>query len=260
MSEDFRCTVADAVLTVTIDRPQRMNAFGIRAARELAGIIDDADADPAVRVVVITGEGRAFCTGADLAGEKAEPQEALDAVNAYVRAIVGASIPVVAKVNGPCAGMAVGLALAADLSFVAEDAYFLLPFVGIGLLPDAGTTALVPAAIGRTRALGMALLGERLYGPEALRAGMVTSVHPPGELDDAVAAAAAKLASGPREAIAATKRALNAATLAGLDEALRRETAEQVHLLRTDDHREGVAAMLGKRPPSFAHRDERSPA
>lgn len=251
MSEDFRRTVDGAVLTVTIDRPQRMNAFGIRAARELAGIIGEADADPAVRVVVITGEGRAFCTGADLAGEQAEPQEALEAVNAYVRAIVGASIPVIAQVNGPCAGMAVGLALAADLTFVAESAYFLLPFVGIGLLPDAGTTALVPAAIGRTRAMGLALLGERLYGPQALAAGMVTAVHPDAELDDAVAAAAAKLASGPREAIAATKRALNASTLAGLDEALRRETEAQVVLLETDDHREGVDAMLSKRPARF---------
>ncbi|BDH59798.1 enoyl-CoA hydratase-related protein [Tsukamurella sp. PLM1] len=252
MSEDLRTTKDDGVLTVTITRPQRMNAFGIAAARELAGIIAAADADPAVRVVVITGEGKAFCTGADLAGEPAAPEEALEAVNSYVRAIVGASIPVLAKVNGPCAGMAVGLALAADLVFAAEDAYFLLPFVGIGLLPDAGTTALVPAAIGRTRAMGMALLGERLYAPEALRAGMLTSVRPAAELDGAVAAAAARLASGPREAIAATKRAVNASTLAGLDDALRRETESQVILLETDDHREGVDAMLSKRPANFA--------
>lgn len=251
MSEDFRRTVEGGVLTVTIDRPQRMNAFGIRAAWELARIIEEADADAAIRVVVVTGEGRAFSTGADLAGEAAEPQEALEAVNAYIRAIVGASIPVIAKVNGPCAGMAVGLALSADLTLVADTAYFLLPFVGIGLLPDAGTTALVPAAIGRTRAMGMALLGNRIYGPEALAAGMVTAVHPAEELDGAVAAAAAKLAAGPREAIAATKLAVNASTLAGLDDALRRETESQVILLKTDDHREGVDAMLGKRPARF---------
>ncbi|WP_336672033.1 enoyl-CoA hydratase-related protein [Tsukamurella sp. USMM236] len=251
MSEDFRRVAEGGVLTVTIDRPQRMNAFGIRAAWELARIIEEADADPAIRVVVVTGEGRAFSTGADLAGEAAEPQEALEAVNAYIRAIVGASIPVIAKVNGPCAGMAVGLALSADLTFVADTAYFLLPFVGIGLLPDAGTTALVPAAIGRTRAMGMALLGDRVYGPQALAAGMVTAVHPAEELDGAVAAAAAKLASGPREAIAATKRAVNASTLAGLDDALRRETESQVILLKTEDHREGVDAMLNKRPARF---------
>ncbi|MET9326159.1 enoyl-CoA hydratase-related protein [Tsukamurella sp. NPDC003166] len=252
MSEDFLRTVESGVLTITIARPQRMNAFGVRAAWDLARFISEADADPGIRVVIITGEGKAFCTGADLAGEAAEPQEALDAVNAYVRAIVAASIPVIAKVNGPCAGMAVGLALAADLTFVADTAYFLLPFVGIGLVPDAGTTALVPAAIGRTRAMGMALLGERVYGPEALAAGMVTAVRPAEELDGAVAAAAAKLASGPREAIAATKRAMNASTLAGLDDALRRETDDQVVLLQTDDHKEGVAAMLGKRAARFA--------
>ncbi|TWS17677.1 enoyl-CoA hydratase [Tsukamurella asaccharolytica] len=229
-----------------------MNAFGIRAAWELARIIGEADADAAIRVIVVTGEGRAFSTGVDLAGEAVGPRESLEAVNAYVRAIVEASIPVIAKVNGPCAGMAVGLALSADLTFVADTAYFLLPFIGIGLQPDAGTTALVPAAIGRSRAMGMALLGDRMYGAEALAAGMVTAVHPAEELDDAVAAAAAKLASGPREAIAATKRAVNASTLAGLDDALRRETESQVVLLESDDYREGVDAMLNKRPARFA--------
>ncbi|WP_231703185.1 enoyl-CoA hydratase-related protein [Tsukamurella asaccharolytica] len=251
-NEDFRRDLSGGVLTVTIDRPQRMNAFGIRAAWELARIIGEADADAAIRVIVVTGEGRAFSTGVDLAGEAVGPRESLEAVNAYVRAIVEASIPVIAKVNGPCAGMAVGLALSADLTFVADTAYFLLPFIGIGLQPDAGTTALVPAAIGRSRAMGMALLGDRMYGAEALAAGMVTAVHPAEELDDAVAAAAAKLASGPREAIAATKRAVNASTLAGLDDALRRETESQVVLLESDDYREGVDAMLNKRPARFA--------
>lgn len=253
MTDDLLRSLEAGVLTITINRPQRMNAFGVRASRELAALINEADADPAVRVVVITGEGRAFCTGADLAGEPATPEEALESVNSYVRAIVSASIPVIAKVNGPCAGMAVGLALSCDLVFAADSAYFLLPFVGIGLMPDAGTTALVPGVVGRTRAMGMALLGERIYGPEALAAGMITAVRAASELDGAVASAAAKLASGPREAIAATKRAVNASTLAGLDDALRREADDQMVLLRTDDHREGVAAMLGKRVPQFEH-------
>ncbi|WP_019201564.1 enoyl-CoA hydratase-related protein [Tsukamurella sp. 1534] len=252
MSEDLLRSVDSGVLTITINRPQRMNAFGVSASRELAALITEADADPGIRVVVITGQGRAFCTGADLAGEPATPQEALDSVNSYVRAIASASIPVIAEVNGPCAGMAVGLALACDLVFMAEDAYFLLPFVGIGLIPDAGTTALVPGVVGRTRAMGMALLGNRVYGPEALASGMVTAVHPDAELDGAVADAAAQLAAGPRDAIAATKRAVNAATLDRLDGALQRETAAQVELLESDDHREGVAAMLGKRRPAFA--------
>lgn len=251
MSDDLLRSVSGGILTVTINRPQRMNAFGVGVSRELADVITDADADPAIRVVVITGEGKAFCTGADLAGEPATPQEAMDSVNSYVRAIAAASIPVLAKVNGPCAGMAVGLALASDLIFMADTAYFLLPFVGIGLMPDAGTTALVPAAVGRTRAMGMALLGNRVYGPEALATGMVTAVLPAAELDGAVAAAAAKLASGPRAAIAATKRAINAATLTQLEGALDRETAVQVGLLESDDYREGAAAMLGKRAPEF---------
>lgn len=252
MSEDLLRSVDGGVLTVTINRPQRMNAFGVGASRELAGIINDADADPDVRVVVITGEGKAFCTGADLAGEPASPQEAMDAVNSYIRAIAAASIPVIAKVNGPCAGMAVGLALASDLIFMADTAYFLLPFVGIGLIPDAGTSALVPGVIGRTRAMGMALLGNRVYGPEALASGMVTAVLPAQALDDAVAAAATQLAHGPKDAIAQTKRAINATTLAQLEDALDRETAVQVDLLQSDDYREGVAAMLGKRRPEFA--------
>lgn len=252
MTGDLLRAVEGAVLTVTINRPRRMNAFGVEVARELAGIIAAADADPAIRVVVITGEGKAFGTGADLAADRVPPEEALEAVNSYIRAIASASIPVIAKVNGPCAGMAVGLALACDLTFAADTAYFLLPFVGIGLLPDAGTTLLVPAVLGRTRAMGMALLGERIYAPEAYRAGMLTAVHPASELDDAVAAAAAQLTAGAREAIAATKRALNASTLAGLDDALRREADEQVVLLKSDDFREGVMAMLGKRAARFS--------
>ncbi|GAB3133541.1 enoyl-CoA hydratase [Tsukamurella serpentis] len=252
MSEDLLRSVDAGVLTVTINRPQRMNAFGVTAAAELAGIIAGADADPQIRVVVITGAGRAFCTGADLAGEPAAPERAMDAVNSYVRAIADASIPVIAKVNGPCAGMAVGLALACDVIFAAEEAYFLLPFVGIGLMPDAGTTALVPAAVGRVRAMGMALLGERVRAADALTAGMVTAVVPAERLDHAVAAVAAGLAAGPREAIAATKRGVNAATLGGLDGALRRETEQQVNLLQTPDHREGVDALLSKRPARFA--------
>lgn len=251
MSAVFDPARAAGVLTVTIRRPDRMNAFGPGAARELAALVTAAGTDPHVNAVVITGEGRAFSTGADLSGEAIDPAESLEAVNSYIRAIVAAPVPVIAKVNGPCAGMAVGLALACDLIFVAEDAYFLLPFVGIGLLPDAGTTALVPAVIGRSRAMGMALLGERLYGAQAFAAGMVTAVTPAPELDDAVAAAAARIANGPREAILATKSAMNAATLAELDAALAREATAQVRLLRTADHREGVAAMLAKRPAVF---------
>ncbi|GAA4388028.1 enoyl-CoA hydratase [Tsukamurella soli] len=250
-NDDLRVEIHAGAMTVTFTRPERLNAFGAATSARLAELIRAAGDDPRVRCVVITGEGRAFCTGADLSGPAIAPAAAMEAVNSYVRAIAAAPIPVVAKVNGPCAGMAVGLALACDIVIAAESSYFLLPFVGIGLMPDAGTTALVPAGVGRMRALGMALLGDRVCAAAALAQGMITRVCADGALDAEVDGVVERLASGPQQAIRATKRAINAATLGELGPSLDRETSDQIVLLGTDDHREGVAAMLGKRKAVF---------
>ncbi len=175
----------------------------------------------------------------------------MDVANAAVRAIVEVPVPVVAAVNGPAAGVGVSLALAADLTYAAESAYFLLAFVGIGLMPDGGASLLVPAAIGRARAAEMALLGERVAAVDADRVGLVSRTLPDVELAEHARAVAARLASGPRRALELTKRSLNAVTLDALDRALEREKEGQAELLGSADFAEGAAAMLQKRRPRF---------
>ncbi|WFR72582.1 enoyl-CoA hydratase-related protein [Prescottella defluvii] len=252
--EGLRRQLRDAVLELTISRTERMNAVDMATMRALGEAIRGAGRDPAVRSILITGAGSAFCTGADLAATAADPVDpsvVMDVANDVIRAIVEVPVPVVAAVNGPAAGVGVSLALAADLAYAAESAYFLLSFVRIGLTPDGGSSLLVPAAIGRAKAAEMALLGERVSAADADRIGLVARTVADAELAAHARAAAVRLASGPRRALELTKRSLNAATLAALDEALELEKAGQAELLASADFAEGAAAMLQKRPPRF---------
>ncbi|MGF7123017.1 enoyl-CoA hydratase [Rhodococcus sp. AG1013] len=246
--------LCDSVLELTIARPQRMNAVDMPTMRDLGAAIRAAGRDPDVRSILITGAGSAFCTGADLAAtvsDPADPEIIMDVANEVIRAIVEVPVPVVAAVNGPAAGVGVSMALAADLTYAADSAYFLLAFVGIGLMPDGGSSVLVPAAIGRAKAAEMALLGERVPAADADRLGLVSRTLPDDELVAHARAVAARLASGPRRALELTKRALAAGTLAVLDDALEREKAGQSELLASADFAEGAAAMLQKRRPQF---------
>ncbi|GAA3164384.1 hypothetical protein GCM10020255_049140 [Rhodococcus baikonurensis] len=173
----FRSEITDGVLRLTFDRPKRMNAIDLPTMSAFAAAVRDGGADPAVRTIVITGSGRAFCTGADLAAaavNPADPKVVMDAATSLIRAVTSAPVPVIAAVNGPAAGVGVSIALAADLTYAASSAYFLLSFVNIGLMPDGGASALVPAAIGRARAAEMALLGERVSADDAERFGLVS--------------------------------------------------------------------------------------
>ncbi|WP_137726288.1 enoyl-CoA hydratase [Prescottella subtropica] len=254
MSTTMRRVLRDAVLELTIDRPERMNAVDMATMRELTDAIRDAGDDPAVRAVLLTGAGTAFCTGADLAAMAENPSDpglVMDVANDAIRAIVTAPVPVVAAVNGPAAGIGVSLALAADLTFAAQRAYFLLAFTRIGLMPDGGTSLLVPAAIGRAKAAELALLGERVSAADADRIGLISRTLPDDELAGHARAVAARLAAGPRRALELTKRALNAVTLDALDRALEREHRGQAELLASADFAEGAAAMLQKRPPQI---------
>jgi enoyl-CoA hydratase len=223
-------------------------------ADRLAGLLEEATSRDDVRVVVLTGTGPAFSTGADISGEAAHEQldgTALDRANRIIRAIVRLDKPVVAAVNGIAAGVGCSAALAADVVVAAESAAFLLAFARVGLMPDGGATATVAASIGRARAMRMGLLAEPLSAQEAYDAGLVTHVAPDADFPDTVARIVRRLASGPPLALAATKRAVNAATLAELDPALEREKVGQTLLLRTDDAAEGVAAFRDKRKPVF---------
>ncbi|WP_206518074.1 enoyl-CoA hydratase [Rhodococcus sp. X156] len=252
------------VLRLTIDRPERMNALDGPTALALADALTKDAVQPDVRVVVIAGTGGAFCTGADvLAIASAEPpanqaeadaraQQTMDTANRLVRAIIELPLPVVAAVNGPAAGLGVSLALACDLVYAAEEAYFLLAFANVGLMPDGGASLLVPAALGRARANAMALLAEPMTAEHACATGLINEVLPAAELAERVDKVARRLARGPRRALELTKRALTASTLALLEDALERESVGQRELLGSPDFAEGIAAVLEHRRTRFA--------
>jgi enoyl-CoA hydratase len=244
----------DGVLRLRFDRPEVFNAFSDEMAQAFAGELEAADHREDVRVVVITGTGAAFSAGADISQGAAFDEETMPTANRMVRAVVGCDKPVVAAVNGIAAGIGCSLALAADLQVTAESASFLLAFTRIGLMPDGGSSATVAAAVGRARAMRMALLAEPLAAQEAYDAGLVTHLVADDALEASVDRIARRLASGPPLSYAATKRAINAATLADLEGVLEREKAGQELLFRTADAAEGVSAFVGRRRPEFRGR------
>jgi enoyl-CoA hydratase len=250
----------DGVARLIIDRPQVHNALDRPAMELLGDVLEQLADDASVRCVVLTGSGRAFCAGADLAAGRAEDlddapgggaEQMLAAVGRVITLLTTLPIPVIAALRGPAAGVGASLALAADLVVASEDAYFLFPFTGIGLLPDGGATLTLATAVGRTRAMRLVLRRERFPAQEAFNAGLVAAVCPAEELEATAEAWAVELAAGARLALARTKAAVNAATLSGLRHALGRETVDQVRLLAAADFREGVASFLERRTPAF---------
>jgi enoyl-CoA hydratase len=205
--------------------------------------------------VRLDGAGRGFSSGAGIGeAEQADPtatQDTLAAANRAVRSIVALPKPVVSVVQGPAAGVGVSLAIAADVVLASEKAYFLLAFTKIGLMPDGGATALVAASVGRTRAMRMALLAERLSATDALAAGLVSAVFPADDLEAEANAVIETLRSGPAAALRRTKQAINEATLTELEGALGRETQGQLSLLASHDFREGTRAFQQRRQATF---------
>ncbi|TQF74781.1 enoyl-CoA hydratase [Rhodococcus spelaei] len=254
-TSDVLVDLTDGVLRITIDRPARMNSVTIETLNAAADTLDKHVGDAAVRVVLLTGSGRAFCTGADLStvGDVSGPPDGstIDAANRLVAALRAFPRPVVAAVNGPAAGVGVSLALGADLTVATESSYLLLAFTKIGLMPDGGATALVAASVGRARALKMALLAERLPAVEAFEAGLIAQVFPDATFAEDVEGLVRGLVDGPSDAFAATKTAINDATLGQLEPAFARERAGQLDLLAAAAFAEGVDAFLNKRPAVF---------
>lgn len=251
---DLRVEAADGVLRLTFDRPAMLNALTGEMADVLASAVESATGRDDVRAIVLAGDGAAFCAGADISGADAHENfdvTALDRANRIVRAITTSPVPVVASVGGVAAGVGCSIALAADLTVAAHSASFLLAFSRIGLMPDGGASATVAAAVGRARAMRMALLGEPLSGTDAYDAGLVTHLVPDDDLTTYVDSLATRLAAGPPLALAATKKAVNAATLPHLDAALERERTGQAVLLRTADAAEGMRAFSERRRPVF---------
>ncbi|WP_051027832.1 enoyl-CoA hydratase [Nocardia higoensis] len=240
-----------AVRHILIDRPDRMNAVDKDTLHRLADAIESAGADPAVRAIVLSGTGRAFCAGGDLDVEDPLSVEntasTSDAATRCVSAIVAAPRPVVAAVRGPAVGVGVSLALAADFTVVRSDAFFSMPFTSIGLMPDGGATALVAASVGRAVAMRMALLGERLSATEAARLGLVAAVYDREDFESELAKLTARLSGISRESLAETKRAVNDASLTELGAAFDRERTGQIRLTTTDAFHDAIAAFTAKR-------------
>jgi enoyl-CoA hydratase len=248
--------LSDGVLSVTIDRPESLNSLTTPVLAGIADAMERAAADPRVRVVRLGGSGRGFCSGAGMSADDladAGPgTEVLAQANRAVRAIVALPRPVVAVVHGPAAGVGVSLALACDVVLASEKAFFLLAFTRIGLMPDGGASALVAAAIGRIRALRMALLAERLPAADALAWGLVSAVYPAQDFAAEVDKVVSRLLAGPAVAYARTKDAINAATLTELEPTLQREFDGQAVLLRSHDFIEGATAFQERRTPQFS--------
>jgi 2-(1,2-epoxy-1,2-dihydrophenyl)acetyl-CoA isomerase len=255
--ETIRHELNDGVATITLNRPESLNALNAVMRAEVLAALKAAGRDDAVRAVVITGEGRAFCSGADLrggSGERAFRRVLTAEYNPLITAVRELPKPVIAAVNGVAAGAGMSLALACDLVYAADDARFVLAFLRIGLVPDSGLTRTLVRALGRHRAAALIFSGEPLGAAEAQAVGLVNGVVPIDELSAAAGAAAASLASGPTAAIGLAKRAINHAEDALLSESLGMEAALQELAGRTQDHAEGVAAFGEKREPRFIGR------
>jgi 2-(1,2-epoxy-1,2-dihydrophenyl)acetyl-CoA isomerase len=243
-----------AVATLTIARPERLNALSGQTVDELRSAVGEAERSGA-RCLLLTGEGRGFSAGADLAGAGGLPEDAGAALdkhfNPLVEALFALPIPVVAAVNGPCAGAGCSLALAADIVIAGRSAYFLQAFVNIGLIPDAGATWLLPRLAGRARALEMMMLAERVPAEQALAWGMISRLVEDEELEAESVALATRLAQGPTVALGLIRKLARDAQHSSLGEALAAERAAQRESGRTADFRAGVAAFLQKRQPRF---------
>jgi 2-(1,2-epoxy-1,2-dihydrophenyl)acetyl-CoA isomerase len=249
--------VRDGVGTITLDRPGALNSLEATLKAELPVALREAARDPAVRVVVLTGAGRAFCAGQDLKERLAPDPTPLDVevrtrFNPIVQAIRSLDKPVIASINGVAAGAGASLAFACDLRIAAENASFVLAFGRIGLIPDSGATWLLPRLVGLGRATELILLPDPISAPEALRIGLVHRVVPGPSLAAETARLAAGLVASAPRALALAKQALRRAQESTFEGALDYEASLQGIAGRTADHAEGLAAFVEKREPRFS--------
>ena len=262
--ETVNLDVADGVATVELNRPEALNAWNLQLGTDLRDALESVAADDAVRAVLLTGAGRAFSSGADLAEARDGVSDSVDDEGNFdlskrlreryhpiIHAVRDIPKPVVSAVNGPAAGIGCSLALSADLIVAAHSSYFLLAFVNIGLVPDGGSSAFVPARIGLARAAEMMMLGERVSADQAHSWGLVNRVVPDQSLASEARALAERLAKGPTRSYAGSKALLNRRLYADLDDQLVAEADLQREMGRSQDFIEGVTAFAQKREPEF---------
>ena len=259
MYEYIQVAEADGVATITLNRPDKLNAFIGHMRRDLAEALEHAGSDRNTRVVIITGAGRAFCAGGDIAfmAELMQRRDAeefsriLGAGRRVILAIRQMTKPVIAAINGPASGAGCNLALACDLRIAANTATFSQSFAKVGLHPDWGGTYFLPRLVTPNKACELFFLGESIDAAEAARLGIVNQVVAPEELESATIELAQRLRAAPPIALAAAKHAVYMSQTAELEEMLRYETEAQLRCFESDDGHEGVHAFLEKREPKF---------
>ncbi len=255
--ETILTAVTNNVLTITLNRPEKLNALIAQMLGELRDALETAEGDAAIRCIVLTGMGRGFCSGADLTamGQRDESVSTADRVrqsyNGVITGIRRIEKPVIAAVNGVAAGAGMSLAMACDMRMASETAWFTQGFVRIGFVPDSGGTLFLPMLVGYARAAELAFTGDRVEATEAYRIGLVNHVVPADALMTETYRLTARMTALPPRAIGMTKRAFNQAMMPHLDEVLEREAVLQEIAAHTADHREGIAAFREQRPPRF---------
>jgi 2-(1,2-epoxy-1,2-dihydrophenyl)acetyl-CoA isomerase len=254
---------ADGLVSLTLNRPQALNALSLAMLEEMADALDRIRDEGTARALLITGAGRAFCSGADLAPapDSGARRRSVDAgavlethYNPIVERLAVLPVPVVAAVNGPAAGGGCSLALAADIVVASKAAYFLQAFVNIGLVPDVGSTWVLPRLIGRARAQAMMMLGERIPAETAEAWGMIWKVVEPDALMDEARAVAVRFAQGPTRALSLIRTGARECLEVPLSQALQIERRNQRMAGASPDFAEGVSAFLQKRPAKFTGR------
>lgn len=258
--ETILVSQSESVWTITLNRPDKLNAFNDQMISETEAALKRAERDPSVRAIVLTGSGRGFSSGQDLSsvverGDSFSIGEHLrHGYHRLIRRMVRLEKPIIAAVNGIAAGAGCGVAMAADMRIAAASASFMLAFSRIGLIPDSGINWFLPRLIGYARAYEMAITADKVPAATALEWGLVNRVVPDQQLPEIAAAHALQLASGPTVAFGLTKRAMYRSLDMTLDEALEYEAHLQEIAGRTADNKEGVAAFLEKRSATFSGR------
>jgi len=263
MSEDLIKVTEDCgIVTITLNRPDRLNAFVGHMRRDLAEALEEAGSDPHVRVVILTGAGRSFCAGGDVhfmaeLVERNDPEEfarLLGAARRVILTIRHMAKPVIASINGAAAGAGFNLALACDLRIASSDATFSQSFVKLGFHPDWGGTYFLPRMVTSNVACELFFLGDSISAEEAYRLGLLNRVVPPDQLETETLRLAQRLCAAPAISVAAAKNAVYISEQDSLEAMLQYEVDAQLRCFDSEDAREGVRAFLEKRPPRFSGR------
>jgi 2-(1,2-epoxy-1,2-dihydrophenyl)acetyl-CoA isomerase len=254
--ETILTTQVEGVLTITLNRPEVLNAFNSVMGRELLDALKKAERDPSARCLVLTGAGRAFSSGEDLKARQAEGTVGFgatlrDRYNPIILKMRNIEKPVIGSINGVAAGAGCSIALACDIRIASDKASFIEAFVRIGLVPDSGSAYFLPRLVGLGKALEIAFTGDAIGGEDAVRIGLINKLVPAEELESATRDFARRLAKGPTRAIGLAKRTFNKALSMDLEEALEYEVFAQETAGGTADYQEGVAAFLEKRAPNY---------